>query len=159
VRHYKTMTLADLIALPVGGLAADDAWLFLWSTGPHLPQALFLMSQWGFSYSGIAFCWAKLNKRSPLLFYTPTSFHVGMGYTTRKNVELCLLGRRGHPKRLRNDVRELIVAPRREHSRKPDEFYDRLRAFAPGPYLDMFARQIRPGFDCWGDEVEKFNAA
>lgn len=157
-RHYRTMAARDLALLKVQTLAAPDAWLFLWSTGPHLPEALSLMGWWGFLYSGIAFCWVKTNPHAPTMFLDSASFHLGLGYTTRHNVELCLLGRRGRPKRLRKDVRELLIAPRREHSRKPDEFYDRVRAFAPGPYLELFAREVRPGFEAWGDEIAKFNA-
>lgn len=68
---------------------------------------------------------------------------------------MCLLGIRGKPKRLSRGVRQLIVSPRREHSRKPDEAYDRIRQLFPGPYLEMFARGPRDGWDVWGDEAEK----
>lgn len=143
--------------MPVAELAADSAWLFLWVTGPFIPQAFTVIEYWGFQYSGIGFTWAKTNPRAPALFLDAASFHVGMGFTTRKNTELCLLGRRGAPKRLRCDVRELIIAPRREHSRKPEEFYERVIAFADGPRLELFARQQRDGFTAWGNETTKFN--
>jgi len=158
-RHYRTMPFRELVTLPVSSVAAPDAWLFLWAVGPMLRHALDLIKAWGFTYSGIGFCWVKTNPRAPQLLLDRNSFHVGLGYTTRKNVELCLVARRGHPKRLRRDIRELIIAPRREHSRKPEEFYERIQQFAAGPYLDLFARSERPGFTAWGDETRKFGSA
>ena len=91
-QHYRIPTFEDLAAIPVRDLARADCWLFLWSTTPHLPFALQLMQRWGFEYSGMAFVWAKLNPSG-------IGFHMGMGKTTRKNAELCLLGRLGKPKR------------------------------------------------------------
>jgi N6-adenosine-specific RNA methylase IME4 len=81
---------------------------------------------------------------------------MGNGFTTRKNAELCLLGRRGKPRRNSKGVRELIVSPRRKHSQKPDEQYARIEHFCSGPYLELFARQRRPGWTAWGDELDKF---
>ena len=78
---------------------------------------------------------------------------MGGGLTTRKNTETCYLGRRGKPARLAKDVREIILAPVREHSRKPDEVYDRIRYYCAGPYLELFAREVRDGWDSWGDEI------
>jgi N6-adenosine-specific RNA methylase IME4 len=79
---------------------------------------------------------------------------LGLGFTTRKNVELCLLGKRGRPPIRAHDVRELIVSPRRQHSRKPDEQYERIERLCDGPYLELFARQQWPGWVAVGDEVE-----
>jgi N6-adenosine-specific RNA methylase IME4 len=94
--------------------------------------------------------WVKTNKKKP-------GFFMGAGYTTRKNVEISWLGRRGNPRRLSKSVRELIIAPRREHSRKPDEVYGRIEQFCAGPYVELFARQQRPGWLVWGDQVDRFN--
>jgi len=150
-QHYPTnLTLSDLASLPVGAVAALDCWLFLWSTTPMLPAALWLMEQWGFIYSGNGFAWVKLNPGG-------VGFHTGLGFTTRKNIELCLLGKRGKPRRRSASVRELIVAPRREHSRKPDEVYSRIEALCIGPYVELFARQQWPGWFAWGDQVGQFN--
>jgi N6-adenosine-specific RNA methylase IME4 len=77
---------------------------------------------------------------------------------TRKNSEPCLLARRGNPRRLSRSVQELIVAPRREHSRKPDEIYERIERYASGPFVELFARQSRRGWSSWGDEVGKFDS-
>ena len=103
----------------------------------------------GFAFSGSAFAWAKRTKLN-------TAWHFGNGYTTRHNAEICWLGRRGSPRRKSAAVRELVVAPVREHSHKPDEVYTRIEQLTDGPYLDIFARQQRPGWTCWGDEANKF---
>jgi N6-adenosine-specific RNA methylase IME4 len=150
-RHYSILTIDEIKAYPVADMAAADCWLFLWTTTPLLPVALDVMTAWGFTYSGTAFCWTKLNPSG-------AGFHVGMGFTTRKNVEFCLLGRRGHPRILAHDVRELIVSPRREHSRKPDEQYERIERLVAGPYLELFARERRPGWTSLGDELDHFRA-
>jgi N6-adenosine-specific RNA methylase IME4 len=164
-RHYPTMGIADIKALPIEELTrAEGCHLFLWTTGPHLPQALDVVAAWGFRYSGVAFTWIKLKKShdAAQLRVLPTAdgdFHVGLGFTTRKNAEFCLLARRGNARRLAKDVRELILAPRREHSRKPDEAHERIERYARGPYLELFGRQERPGWTVVGDEKDKFNAA
>lgn len=164
-KHYGVMGVDDIAALPVKEIAAPDAHLLLWITGPlfvegkHLP----IMKAWGFRPSAVAFTWVKLKRSidTRQLRVTATlesDLHVGLGLTTRKNAEFCILGRRGNAKRLSKSVREIILSPVREHSRKPDEFYRRAQQYAAGPYLELFARQTRPGWDCWGDEVGKFDA-
>ena len=161
-RHYRVMTSNELAALPIGDLAAPTGChLFVWTSGPFLPQALGLISAWGFKYSTRAFTWAKV-KRSwdgcePL---TEDDFHIGLGLTVRHQTEMVLLARRGNCRRQRKDVRELILAPRRQHSRKPDEVYRRIEAYCGDvPKCDLFAREQRPGWDCWGDEANKFGGA
>ena len=158
-QHYGRMSLSDIKAMPVADCAEKDCWLFLWTTGPHLPQAFEVMKAWGFEYSGMGFTWVKLNKNAPKTSFSASDLFMGGGYTTRKNAEFCLLGRRGQPKRLRADVQEVMVSPRREHSRKPDEFYGRIEAFAAGPYLELFSRTARDGWECWGNEAGKFEVA
>jgi len=151
-QHYRILTLEEIKAYPVAAMAAADAWLFLWTTTPLLPVALSVLTGWNFAYSGTAFAWVKLNKSG-------VGFHMGMGFTTRKNVELCLLGRRGQARIHAHDVRELIVAPRREHSRKPDEQYERIERLCAGPCLELFARTRRAGWVSLGDEVDRFEGA
>jgi N6-adenosine-specific RNA methylase IME4 len=153
--HYDVMSLDDIGALPVGDLAKDDAALFLWATNPMLPQALNVMEAWGFTYKTVAFTWAKTTKKTDRSW--APKWHIGLGYWTRANTESCLLGVRGNPKRVSQAVRQLIVAPLREHSRKPDEFFAGVEALVPGPYLELFSRQSRPGWSCWGNETTKFN--
>ncbi len=162
--HYPVMGADDIAALPVAAIAAPDAHLFLWTTGPNIQQAFDVIKAWGFRFSGMGFVWIKL-KRSVdtrqlrMVTTAESDLHVGLGFTTRKNAEFCLLARRGNAKRISKSVREVILAPVREHSRKPDEFYHRARQYAAGPYLELFARQRRPGWDAWGFEIDKFPEA
>lgn len=158
--HYTTLSIDDIIALPVKQTADSDCHLFMWTTGPHLQQAFRVIEGWGFRYSSIAFTWVKMRKNcDDKLFNTGRDMAVGLGHTTRKNTEICLLGRRGSPKRISKSVRELIIASRREHSRKPEEIYDRIEQYAAGPYLELFARSTRLGWASWGNEVGKFDNA
>jgi N6-adenosine-specific RNA methylase IME4 len=150
--HYECMLPEELTALPVADLAAENSFLFLWCPLRSMFLVEPLMRSWGFVYSGAGFSWVKANKRSP-------SWFMSTGYGTRHNVEICWLGRRGKPQRKSASVRELIVAPVREHSRKPDEVYSRIEEFCDGPRAELFARQRRRGWDSWGDEVGKFNIA
>jgi N6-adenosine-specific RNA methylase IME4 len=83
---------------------------------------------------------------------------MGGGFTTRKNAEFCLIGKRGKSVRRSASVHEVIIEPRREHSRKPEKFYDRIQQYSEGPRLELFGRQSRPGFDVWGDESDLFDA-
>jgi N6-adenosine-specific RNA methylase IME4 len=147
--YYDCMSLDDIKGLPVADWAAKDSVLLLWTTDPLLPTAFDVIRAWGFTYKTVGFYWAKLNKSAPELIYDDRSFFTGLGFWTRANPELCLLATRGHPKRQRADVKKLIVSPRREHSRKPDEAYERIEALCEGPYLEMFARSSRPGWDTW----------
>jgi N6-adenosine-specific RNA methylase IME4 len=152
--YYDCMSLADIKALPVANWAADDCVLLLWITDPLLQTAFEVIRAWGFTYKTVGFYWAKLNKSADLTAYRDASFFTGLGFWTRANPELCLLATRGHPHRRRADVRKLIVSPRREHSRKPDQVYQRIEALCEGPYLELFARAPRPGWDRWGAESE-----
>jgi N6-adenosine-specific RNA methylase IME4 len=146
--HYDCMSMADIEALPVAQWAADDCVLFLWTTDPLLEKVFELIHAWGFTYKTVGFYWAKLNKAAPSGHNF--DFFTGLGFWTRANPELCLLATRGKPHRRRADVHKLIVSRRREHSRKPDEAYERIEALCEGPYLEMFARFQRPGWDSWG---------
>jgi N6-adenosine-specific RNA methylase IME4 len=148
-KHYRCTPLAELCALPVAEIAAPDCFLFLWMPLRSIDLVYPLMGAWGFLFSGSAFVWAKQNKSG-------AGFFMGNGFGTRHNAEVCWLGRRGKPQRKSKAVRELIVAPRREHSRKPDEVYARIEALCAGPYLELFARQQWPGWVCVGDQAERF---
>lgn len=154
--HYKRMTLAEIKAMQVKESCDKDCWLFFWTTGPHLEQAFEVLRAWGFKYSGMGFTWIKLNKRAGELFFTKADIFMGQGYTTRKNAEFCLLAKRGKPKRISKKEHEVIISPRREHSRKPDEVFARIERFAVGPYLELFSREDRAGWTVWGDETGKF---
>ena len=107
--------------------------------------------------TAIGFTWVKLNRNAPELFIQRSDLVVGPGLTTRKNAEFVILGRRGCPKRLAMDVHEVILAPIREHSRKPAEAYSRIERYCAGPRLELFARELRPGWTTWGDEATRFD--
>lgn len=112
-KHYPTMGIDELCALPVPELAAKDCALFLWATFPQLSEALRLIRAWGFRYRTVAFVWLKRNRKSPSWFY-------GMGYWTRSNAEICLLATKGKPKRQSAGVHQFLISPIEQHSKKPD---------------------------------------
>jgi N6-adenosine-specific RNA methylase IME4 len=155
-RHYSTMPISEIAALDVAReSAAVDCVLFMWITWPTMHLALPVIESWGFKYKTCAFCWVK-GSTLPMF---PEDFRPRMmgGYWTRSNSEICLLATRGKPRRINADVHQVILAPLRQHSRKPDEIYSRIERLVSGPYLEMFARKQRPGWDAWGDQVGKFN--
>jgi N6-adenosine-specific RNA methylase IME4 len=158
--HYATLTLPEMAALPIGQLAAKDCALFLWVVGSHLPEAIELARAWGFEFKTDAFYWLKQRllgaDQIDLFTLDIPEPRIGMGYWTRKQVEPCWLFTRGSPRRLSKGVRQAIVEPRREHSRKPDAQYERIEALVAGPYLELFARNERPGWTSWGNQVGKF---
>lgn len=152
---YDTVPLATLMRLPVQEITAPDCALVMWYLGSHLEQALTLGRMWGFDYKTDLLTWVKTGKTDPDV--RPIS----MGHWSRKQVEQALLFTRGNPKRWDAGVRQLIEveehvihAPKREHSRKPDEQYDRLgRLFGPkARKVELFARYKVEGWDGWGDE-------
>jgi N6-adenosine-specific RNA methylase IME4 len=150
-RHYGCMTLDDIKRLPVADLAQKDCCLLMWVTDPMLSHGLDVIKAWGFTFKTVGFYWTKRNADG--------SPFTGMGYYTRANPEQCLLATRGNPRRQSRSVRRWIDSPRREHSRKPDEFFDRAEALMPGPYAELFGRQSRPNWDCWGHESTCFDEA
>lgn len=143
VVHYPTMTLSDLKKLDVKDYAADDALLFLWSSSPHLDQAIDLMPSWGFDYVTVGFVWDKQK--------------VNPGYYTMSQCELCLIGKKGKipsPRGARN-VRQYLSHPRGEHSEKPAEVRQRIEAMFPQhAKLELFARLKVAGWSSWGNEIE-----
>lgn len=156
---YEVMREDDLNALPVEALAAENCVLFMWSCWPVLQWSLRTMEAWGFTYKTCGFCWMKAHAGQIELFQDDIEAHMTLGYWTRSNSEFCLLGTRGKPKRLSADVRQGIIAPKREHSRKPDGIHERVERLVAGPYLELFARQKRPGWTVWGNQTDKFAEA
>ncbi len=157
--HYSTMSMDDIAALPVADLAADDCVLFMWACWPSLPDALRIIEAWGFTYKTCGFDWMKAHAGQVEMFRDDCDVQVGMGYWTRANTEPCLLAVRGKPKRLHADVRQGILQPRRQHSRKPDCVPARIERLVAGPYLELFSRTTRPGWSVWGNQVGKFSEA
>jgi N6-adenosine-specific RNA methylase IME4 len=139
--HYAVMDLADICRLPVVDLAASDAVLFLWATAPFLQQSFKALAAWGFRYS-TNLVWIKDK--------------LGTGYWCRNQHEHLLIGRRGnfHAPQPSDRPSSVIHAPRREHSRKPDEVYQIIERAYPGlSKIELFARHARPGWAAWGDEA------
>jgi N6-adenosine-specific RNA methylase IME4 len=138
-QHYPTMEIRDICALPVP--AADDCVLFLWGTVPMLPQAIQVLAAWGFTYKS-AIAWFKDK--------------AGTGYWVRGQYELLLIGVRGRvPAPSPGEQPPAVIeAPRGRHSQKPGIFADEIaRLFPNVTKLEMFAREVRPGWDVWGNEV------
>ena len=149
--RYQTMKPAQIKALPISNLAAQDCVLFLWTTDSHLSTALEVIEAWGFRYVTIAFIWNKKEKSGKQVCY--------FGKWTMKGSEICLLGTRGKPHGLiqSHKVRQLVeaVRDRTKHSGKPDEVRNRIvELMGDLPRIELFAREATEGWDVWGNEVE-----
>jgi len=130
-----------------GGVADSDCVLFLWAVSPLLPEAFEVMKAWGFKYKTVAFCWSKETKNGKKVS--------NLGRWTMGNVELCLLGVKGKPKRQTRNVKQLVIAERTKHSKKPDEVRKRIvELMGDLPRIELFAREKVEGWDVWGNEVE-----
>jgi N6-adenosine-specific RNA methylase IME4 len=148
-RHYPVMKTAEIVSLKIGGvpvreLAGANAHLYLWVTNNFLPDGLRVMDAWGFKYK-TAITWAK--------------DRFGLGQYFRGQTEHCLFGVRGClPYRVRENGKRgqgttFVFAPRREHSRKPDEVRRMVETVSYPPYLELFGRESVPGWDVWGNQV------
>jgi len=145
--NYKSMSINDLRNLPIKDITSDNAMLFLWVTFPLLEDCLSVISPWGFKYKTIAFNWIKLNKN-----HTPW---FGMGYYTKSNSEVCLLGIKGKPKVESNFVSSIILNEREKHSKKPSIVRNKIVELCGDvPRIELFARNKTEGWDVWGNEVE-----
>ena len=148
--HYNTMKIDEICKLPIQKITEKDAVLFLWCTYPMLQEAFQLINAWGFRYKTIGFQWVKQNKSG-------NGFFFGLGRWTRGNTECCLIATKGKPKRINNSVSQLIVSPIQAHSQKPSETRDRIvQLLGDLPRIELFARQTADGWDCWGNETDKF---
>ncbi len=149
--RYPTMPLEEIMALPVGALAAETAHLYLWVPNALLPEGLKVMESWGFRYK-TNLVWLKTRRDGG-----PDGR--GVGFYFRNVTELVLFGVRGKNARTLAPGRRqvnFIAAGKREHSRKPDELYDIIESCSPGPYLELFARGARPGWQVWGNQAEAY---
>lgn len=147
--EYQTQGLEWIQSLPLKDIAAKDCVCFSWVVSPMLPEGIETLEKWGFKYKTIAFVWNKLYHNSNLPVHAP-------GRWTMGNVELCLLGTRGKPKRIVKDVHQLVTAQRAaRHSEKPHEVRERIvRLMGDVPRIELFARKRWRGWDAWGNEVE-----
>ena len=151
--RYSTMTLQDIIELPVHMFAADRAHLYLWVPNALLPEGLKVMRAWGFEYKS-NLVWHKIRKDGH-------SDGRGVGFYFRNVTELILFGVRGKGVRTlargRSQV-NFLASRKREHSRKPDELYPIIESCSWGPYLELFARTRREGWTVWGNEAPEASA-
>jgi N6-adenosine-specific RNA methylase IME4 len=150
---YQTLDLAALRRLPIGDLAADDAGLGIWVYGPRLPDALTLITEYGFHYDSDLLSWLKVDKKG--------NPRMGTGLTTRKTNEQMLYAIRGKGlKVVDHSVRQGFLAPRtEEHSEKPDIAMESLeRLFGPVRRLELFARKHRKGWTGWGNQLRPLPA-
>lgn len=148
-KHYPTMKLDDIIKMKdtIEKISDNNCILFLWVTFPCLLEGLKVMKEWGFTYKTCGFNWVKRNKKSNTFFF-------GMGYWTRANSELCLIGTKGTIKRKSNKVFQIVDTPIEEHSKKPDVVRDRIVELVGDiPRIELFARQTANNWDCWGNEI------
>jgi N6-adenosine-specific RNA methylase IME4 len=148
-KHYRTMPLDEIMALPVRRLLRDDAVVYLWATGAMREKAHAVMAAWGITYK-TELVWRKVTAAGKVRW--------GCGYWARSMHEPILVGTVGKPSKFA--LPSCFDGLAREHSRKPDEFYHMIAERTPGlRRADIFARQKREGWDCWGDEVGKFLSA
>jgi N6-adenosine-specific RNA methylase IME4 len=147
--RYPTMSVAEIAALPVTDLVDEPAHLYLWVPNALLVEGLAVMAAWGFSYKSML-VWHKIRKDGG-------SDGRGVGFYFRNVTENVLFGVRGKNARTLTPGRRqtnLIAARKREHSRKPEELYPIIEDCSPGPFLELFARETRPGWTSWGHEVD-----
>jgi len=146
--HYPTMSNKEISALPIKDIVAKDAACFMWTTDAHMPAALEIMKAWGFTYKTIAFVWIKKHKSGKQVKM--------LSPWTMKGMELCLLGTRGAMTKHKKDntVSQIVEAVRGRHSQKPLEVAHRIQRLFPDlPKIELFARDAKPGWACWGNEV------
>lgn len=151
--RYPTMTMEEILELPVNRLAAAESHLYLWVPNALIAEGLRVMKHWGFCYK-TNLVWYKIRKDGG-----PDGR--GVGFYFRNVTELILFGVRGSMRTLERGRTQVNVIPKRkrEHSRKPDEIYDLIEECSPGPYLELFARHPRKGWAQWGnEEVEDLSA-
>ena len=147
--RYGTMSVDDICTLPVSALLDATAHLYLWVPNALLPEGLRVMAAWGFAYKS-NLVWHKLRKDGG-------SDGRGVGFYFRNVTELLLFGVRGKNARTLSPGRtqvNYLGSRKREHSRKPDEQYDLIEACSPGPFLELFARGVRPGWSVWGNQAD-----
>jgi N6-adenosine-specific RNA methylase IME4 len=157
---YPAMTLDEMKALPVADITAPDCLMIMWVVSSHVPQAIELAEAWGLTYRSLGPVWVKAVSPDQLeMFDDQPISELGMGYWFRQQAEIALVFGKGSPERLSAGVRQVIWAPRREHSRKPDGVHARIERLVAGPYLELFGRQERAGWTVWGNQTDRFEVA
>lgn len=160
--YYNLMTTQQICDLPIRDITEPNCALFMWVTFPHLFDAEKVMKAWGFKYKTIAFNWFKVNKNNEKPCF-------GIGYYTKSNTEICLLGIKGKMKPISNYVSQVIISEeddsdimetatvvsvRQEHSKKPAIVRDKIvELFGDLPRIELFARNTTDGWDAFGDQI------
>lgn len=169
--HYPTMKTKDLVLLPINEITDDNCMLFMWATFPNLPDALELMKAWGFKYKTVGFTWVKTNKiqrsvedyhpKHQIIGSAETGFSspfFGIGYYTKSNAEVCLIGVKGKPIKISNDISSIIISPKEAHSKKPDEVRNKIVELCGDiPRVELFARTETPGWDTMGLDINRIS--
>ena len=150
--NYETMSIEELKQLPVQSISDDDCILFMWATFPNLQQALDLIKAWGFEYKTVGFVWEKFGKSNN------TTKKYGLGWYTRSNAEIVMIGRKGKFDRKSAAVQQIVKSTIGEHSRKPNEVRERiLKLCGDLPRIELFARTKVYGWDVWGNDEKLDN--
>ena len=146
--HYPLLTMAQIKDLAVSSVVDDNACLLMWATFPYLKDQLDVFKAWGFEYKTIGFLWAKLNPKNGKPFF-------GVGFYPKSNAEVCLLGIRGRMTPVTNTISQVVIAPRRLHSQKPDEVREKIvQLFGDVRRLELFAREETDGWDAMGYDLD-----
>ena len=142
IRHYPTVPVSEMQTWDIVSISEENCLLFMWSSSPHLDQAIQLGKAWGFRWATVAFVWDK-QRPNP-------------GFYTMSQCELCLVFRRGRipqPRGARN-IRQLVQVKRTRHSEKPDVVRERIEKMFPlQSKIELFARKQYQGWDAWGLEI------
>jgi len=158
-KFYNTMGLDDIVStgnLP--DLLADNGILFLWATSPLLDVAMEAINKWGLTFRGVAFVWVKTKKTDPTIPVGAQGVRPSIVKPTTEFVLSASRVKKGRPMKLYSEsVRQVILAPKREHSRKPDQLFENIDAMYPGARkLEMYSREVRPGWEQWGNQIGMF---
>lgn len=151
LNRYDTLSLNEIMEIPVSLAAGETSHLYLWVPNALLPEGLEVMKAWGFHYKS-NLIWHKIRKDGG-----PDGR--GVGFYFRNTTEIILFGIRGRMRTLqpgRSQV-NIIRTQKQEHSRKPDKLYEIIEECSPGPYLEVFARGKRPGWDVFGNQADDYN--
>ncbi len=150
LKRYETMKLDEICSLPVADMLDTTAHLYLWVPNALMPEGIEVLKAWGFAYK-TNLIWYKVRKDGG-----PDGR--GVGFYFRNVTEMILFGVKGANARTLQPGRSqvnIIRSMKQEHSRKPDELYELIERCSPGPYLEMFARGVRPGWTSWGDQANE----
>jgi len=149
--EYPCMDYKEIALLPIKDITNNNCILFLWVTMPMLKEGIFVLESWGFEYKTVAFSWLKTNINQMGMFF-------GIGYYTKSNLEICLLGTKGRAHTLVKDntVSQVIITPKTKHSKKPKEAKDKIMQLVGNEpiKIELFSREKAEGWDCIGNEID-----